>query len=278
MSTVANAMDRNDGTVKRYAVFVYGATAYLLFLAVFLYAIAFIGNFGIAKSLDSPAQVDWKTALAIDVGLLSAFALQHSVMARRGFKRFITRFIPASAERSTYVVASSLALALLFWKWEPLGGTVWRADSWEARMVLYAAYAFGWLLVLVATFAINHFDLFGLRQVWTQLRARPVAPLRFSTPILYRIVRHPLYVGWLFVFWSTPDMTVSHLFFAAMTSAYILIAVRFEEADLMREHPEYSVYRTQVPMLVPRLSGPVRSRHAKPEPLAEARSAAGNGR
>ncbi|HYP14045.1 MAG TPA: hypothetical protein VEQ63_08985 [Bryobacteraceae bacterium] len=262
---------------KRYAVFIYGTAAYLLFLAVFLYAIGFIGNFGVPKSLDSPAQVGWQTALAVDVALLSLFALQHSIMARRGFKRFLTRFIPPSAERSTYVAASSLALALLFWKWEPLGGIVWQVDSWAGRASLYAGYGFGWLLVLVATFAINHFDLFGLRQVWTQLRSRPQAAVRFSTPILYRMVRHPLYLGWLFVFWSTPDMTASHMFFAAMTTAYILVAIRFEEADLIREHPEYSVYRTQVPMLLPRLTGPVRSAGTTPRPAA-ARATAGSGR
>ena len=264
MSTLVNVPNRKEGAMKRYSVFLYGAAAYLLFLAVFLYAIGFIGNFGVPKSLDSPAEVSWEKALAVDLGLLLLFALQHSVMARRGFKRFLTRLIPASAERSTYVVASSLALAFLYWKWEPLGGTVWRVETPAARALLYAAFACGWLLVLAATFAINHFDLFGLRQVWTQLRARRHTAVRVSTPILYRIVRHPLYLGWLFVFWSTSEMTVSHLFFAAMTTAYILVAIRFEEADLMREHPEYSVYRTQVPMLLPRLTGPIRSGGAGP--------------
>jgi protein-S-isoprenylcysteine O-methyltransferase Ste14 len=248
-------MERKDGLMKRIVVFAYGVAAYLGFLGVFLYAIGFIGNFGVPKSLDSRADVSWETALMTDVALLSLFALQHSIMARKGLKRFITRWIPHSAERSTYVVASSCALALLFWKWQPLGGVVWTVDNTTARALLYVAYAFGWTLVLVATFAINHFDLFGLRQVWTQLHGRSQAALRFSMPALYRIVRHPLYVGWLFVFWSTPDMTVSHVFFAAMTTAYILVAIRFEEADLMREHPEYAVYRTRVPMLLPRLSG-----------------------
>jgi methanethiol S-methyltransferase len=278
MSTVDNTSNIKESAVKRYSLFVYGAAAYMLFLAVFLYAIGFIGNFGTPKSLDSPAQVSWKTALAVDVALLSLFALQHSLMARRWFKRFLTRFIPTAAERSTYVVASSLALALMFWKWEPLGGTVWRVEASAARSLLYAMFGFGWLLVLVATFAINHFDLFGLRQVWMQLHARPQLPMRFSTPVLYRIVRHPLYVGWLFVFWSTPDMTVSHLFFAATTTAYILVAIRFEEADLMREHPEYSVYRTRVPMLLPRLSGPVPSSAAKTKTADAFRATSGSGR
>jgi protein-S-isoprenylcysteine O-methyltransferase Ste14 len=240
--------------VYRSVVFAYGAVAYVLFLAVFLYAVGFIGNFGVPKKLDSPPSAPWEVAVLTDLGLLSLFALQHSIMARSFFKRFITRFIPVAAERSTYVLASSLALALVFWKWEPLGGTVWRVDSAAGRVLLYAGYAFGWGLVLVSTFLINHFDLFGLRQVWRQLRGLPEARLRFAAPLLYRIVRHPLYVGWLFAFWSTPDMTVSHVVFALVTTAYIVVAIRFEEADLMKEHPEYAVYRRQVPMLIPRVT------------------------
>jgi protein-S-isoprenylcysteine O-methyltransferase Ste14 len=180
--------------------------------------------------------------------------------------------IPASAERSTYVLASSLALALLFWKWEPLGGQVWQVESPIGQVLLYAGYAFGWALVLFTTFAINHFDLFGLRQVWKELTASPQERLQFVAPLLYRIVRHPLYVGWLFAFWSTPVMTVSHLFFAVMTTAYILVAIRFEEADLMKEHPEYAVYRTQVPMLVPRVTRKVSLPPAKPAGRAKPRA------
>jgi protein-S-isoprenylcysteine O-methyltransferase Ste14 len=243
---------RNNGPVQRFAIFIYGALAYVLFLAVFLYAIGFIGNFAVPKTLDSPAETPWERALAINLGLLSLFALQHSIMARRGFKRLLTRVIPAAAERSTYVLASSLALGYLFWKWQPLGGAVWQIDDPIGRGLLYAGFAIGWALVLVSTFAINHFDLFGLRQVWRHVQGQPQSQLPFATPTLYRLVRHPLYVGWLFVFWSTPDMTITHAFFAAATTAYILIAVRFEEADLMKEHPEYAVYRTRVPMIVPR--------------------------
>ncbi|HET8546821.1 MAG TPA: hypothetical protein VFL57_02405 [Bryobacteraceae bacterium] len=240
--------------MKRISIFLYGAVSYLIFLAVFLYAVGFIGNFAVPKSLDSPGSGSLQTAVLIDVGLLTLFALQHSIMARPAFKRFITRFIPASAERSTYVLASSLALALLFWNWQPLGGTVWNVEHPVARNLLYAGYAFGWALVLITTFVINHFDLFGLRQVWRQLQGRPQARLHFVTPLLYRIVRHPLYVGWFFAFWSTPVMTITHLFFAVMTTAYILVAIRFEEADLLKEHPQYAMYRRQVPMLVPRLT------------------------
>lgn len=237
--------------MKRVLAFAYGAGSYALAMATFVYAMGFIGNFGVPKSMDSPAAGSWQTALLVDFGLLALFAIQHSVMARPAFKRWITRFLPAAVERSTYVLASSLALLLVFWQWRPLGGTVWEAESVLARGVLYGGYASGWLLVLIATFVINHFDLFGLRQVWRHLQGQPQSKLRFVTPLLYRIVRHPLYVGWLCVFWITPTMTVTHLVFAAGTTAYIFIAVKFEERDLMREHPEYAEYRRRVPMMVP---------------------------
>ena len=235
----------------------YGALSYVTFFLTFLYAIGFLGNVVVPKSLDSPATDPWLTALTIDLGLLSLFALQHSVMARQGFKRLLTRIIPAAAERSTYVLASSLALLLLFWQWRPLGGGVWEVQHEVGRAVLYGGFAFGWMLVLVTTFVINHFDLFGLRQTWRAFRGQPQAPLRFVTPVLYRIVRHPLYVGWLFAFWSTPTMTVTHLLFAAVTTAYILVAIQLEERDLMTAHPEYAEYRRQVPMLVPSWPQPV---------------------
>jgi protein-S-isoprenylcysteine O-methyltransferase Ste14 len=153
-------------------------------------------------------------------------------------------------------LASSLALLLLFWQWRPLGGVIWDIENQTGRSLLNAGFAFGWLLVLVTTFLINHFDLFGLRQVWRRLRGQPASDLRFVTPFLYRIVRHPLYVGWLFTFWSAPTMTVTHLLFALVTTAYILVAIRFEERDLMRMHPEYAEYRKQVPMLIPALPRP----------------------
>jgi protein-S-isoprenylcysteine O-methyltransferase Ste14 len=229
----------------------YSTVSYALFLLTFLYAIGFLGNVMVPKSLDSVPTDPWSTALAIDLGVLSLFAIQHSVMARQGFKRFLTRFIPVAAERSTYVLASSLALLFLFWQWRPLGGVVWDVQDETARVVLYGAFAFGWALVLYATFVINHFDLFGLRQAWRAFRGRPQADLRFVTPLLYRLVRHPLYLGWLITFWSTPTMTVTHVLFSAVTTAYILFAIQLEERDLMRAHPEYVEYRRQVPMLVP---------------------------
>jgi methanethiol S-methyltransferase len=239
--------------MNRLNIFVYGTLGYVTFLVTFLYAVGFIGNFAVPKSMDSPADGPWQAALLIDLGLLSLFALQHSVMARPAFKRLLTRIIPAQAERSTYVLASSLALLLLFWKWRPLGGAVWEVQSGLGATLFYAAYAFGWVLVLLATVVINHFDLFGLRQVWLHLQGRPQSTLKFATPMLYRVVRHPLYVGWIIVFWSTPVMTVTHLFFALMTTAYILVAIQLEERDLMAKHPEYIDYRRQVPMIVPGL-------------------------
>lgn len=253
MSTPA-LPQRSTRLPGRLAVFLYGLGAYVIFLVTFLYAVGFIGNFAVPKSLDSPGERSWVDALLINLAVLTIFALQHSVMARPAFKRLITRFIPAAAERSTYVLASSLALLLLFWQWQPLGGTVWTVESSIVRGLLYAGYAFGWALVLITTFAINHFDLFGLRQVWRHVRNQEPAKVQFVAPKLYRIVRHPLYVGWLFAFWCTPTMTVTHLLFAMMTTAYILVAVRFEEADLIKEHPQYASYRKQVPMLLPRMT------------------------
>lgn len=242
--------------------FVYGVGSYMIFLATFLYAIGFVGNFGVPKSMDSAPDGPWGMSLMIDMGLLAIFAVQHSVMARPWFKRRLACFLPAAVERSTYVLASSLALALLFWQWRPLGGTVWVVENEVGQALLYAGFVFGWLLVLMTTFVINHFDLFGLRQVWHHLLDEPQTKLRFVTPWLYRVVRHPLYVGWFFAFWCTPTMTATHLLFAAATTGYILIAIQFEERDLMNEHPEYAEYRRQVPMLVPAL--PPRTAAAQP--------------
>ena len=237
--------------MKRWLIFIYGVASYAVFFATFLYAIGFVGNLFVPKSIDSLPEATLGVALLINAGLLGVFAIQHSVMARPAFKRWWARIIPKEAERSTYVLLSSVALIALFVYWEPMGGVVWRVDAPVARALIYVAFAFGWLLVLASTFLINHFDLFGLRQVWLQLRRRPYTPLPFKTPALYRHVRHPLYMGWFFAFWSTPTMTVAHLVFAIATSAYILIAIRLEERDLLAEHPEYARYRERVPMLVP---------------------------
>jgi protein-S-isoprenylcysteine O-methyltransferase Ste14 len=236
---------------SRISAFVYGVVCYLAFFATFLYAIGFIGNIGVPKSIDSGPHQSFTYALAVNAALLGVFAIQHSLMARQWFKRAWTRIVPSAVERSTYVLFSSLALLLLFWKWEPMGRVVWTVESDAGQMLLYTLYAAGWLTILVSTFLINHFDLFGLRQVWLYLRGIPHTPLRFRTPGLYRIVRHPLYVGWLLVFWSAPLMTVAHLVFAIATTAYILIAIQLEERDLGRSHPEYAEYRSRVPMLLP---------------------------
>jgi protein-S-isoprenylcysteine O-methyltransferase Ste14 len=251
----------------RWLTLAYGAVSYVSFLLTFLYAIGFVGNLGVPKSLDSPATDPWPTALAINLALLSLFALQHSVMARQRFKRSLTRIVPAAVERSTYVLASSLALLLLFWQWRPLGGVVWEVRHEVGRAVLYGGFVFGWVLVLVATLVINHFDLFGLRQTWRAFQRQSQAPVAFATPWLYRVVRHPLYLGWFFAFWSTPTMTVTHLLFAVATTAYILIAIQLEERDLIRAHPEYAAYRARVPMLVPAWPRPI----AASEPVRPAR-------
>ena len=237
---------------KRISIFLYGVISYAVFFATFLYAIGFIGNFGVPRTLDGVPAESFDIALMVDLGLLGLFALQHSIMARPVFKRWLTRFVPVSAERSTYVLASSLALIALFYWWQPLGGVIWNVTDTYARGAIWAAYAFGWLLVLVTTFLINHFDLFGLRQVWLQLRGRPYTDIGFRTPWLYRHVRHPLYVGWFFAFWATPTMTLTHLLFAVMTTAYILIAIRFEERDLIAHLGQaYRDYKERVPMLIP---------------------------
>jgi methanethiol S-methyltransferase len=237
--------------IKRLSIFVYGLLSYAVFFATFLYAIGFVGNLWVPKSMDSAPAVPFTTALLIDLALLGVFAIQHSVMARPAFKRWWTRIVPESAERSTYTLLSSLALILLFAYWQPLGGVVWNVTAPLGKAALYAAFAFGWGLVLVSTFLINHFDLFGLRQVWLQLLNKPYRPLQFGTPLFYRYVRHPLYVGWFFAFWATPTMTLTHLVFAIATTAYILIAIQLEERDLVDSHPEYEEYRRNVPMLVP---------------------------
>jgi methanethiol S-methyltransferase len=240
--------------LRRITAFSYGVVCYLVFFATFLYAVGFLGNFAVPKSIDSGPQVSLLYALAINAALLAVFALQHSVMARQWFKDAWTRIVPTAVERSTYVLFSSLALLLLFWKWQPMGGVVWSVENLYGWMALEALFGFGWVTVLVSTFLINHFDLFGLRQVWLYLQGRRYQPLGFRTPGLYRYVRHPLYVGWLLVFWSAPVMTVAHLVFAIATTAYILIAIQFEERDLTRFHGEYAEYRRSVPMLVPNVS------------------------
>ena len=237
--------------MKRWLIFLYGVACYAIAFCTLLYSIGFVGNLLVPKSIDSVPQVSLGLALLIDGVVLALFAIQHSVMARPAFKRWWTRIVPKAAERSTYILFSAIALIVMFVFWEPLGGGVWDVQSAIGRDVLYGGFALGWFLVFLSTFLINHFDLFGLRQIWLQLRRKPYKPLPFKTPMLYRIVRHPLYVGLLLAFWSTPTMTLTHLVFAIATTAYILIGIQLEENDLLAELPEYAQYRKRVPMLVP---------------------------
>lgn len=237
---------------KRLLFFVYGVAAYLVFLATFLYAIAFVGGFAVPRRLDGPLEGSLVEALVVDTLLLTIFAVQHSVMARRWFKEWWTTFVPWTIERSTYVLCASLALILLFWQWRPIGVPIWTIEHPLARAVLWSLFAGGWLTVLVTTFLINHFDLFGLRQVWLPLVGRAYTPVSFRTPLPYRYMRHPLYFGFLLAFWMTPTMTLAHLVFAVATTAYILVAIQFEERDLVAAHGDaYERYRRVVPMIWP---------------------------
>ena len=237
---------------KRVMFFVYGVVSYLVFLATFLYAIAFVGGFAVPTQLDGAAVAPIATSLAINCLLLTVFAVQHSVMARRWFKERWTRIVSPTIERSTYVLFASLALILVFSAWRPLGIQIWSIGNPVARTAIWTLFASGWATVLTVTFLINHFDLFGLRQVWLSLIGKPYTQIAFRTPLPYRYVRHPLYFGFILAFWMTPNMTLAHFVFAAATTAYILLAIQFEERDLLHEHgAAYAQYRRNVPMIVP---------------------------
>ena len=233
-------------------VLAYGVACYAVFFVTFLYAVGFVGDVAVPQSVDSALVDALPGALTADVVLLGLFALQHSGMARRGFKRRITRWLPRAIERSTYVLMSSLVLILLFRQWRALPGVVWQVRTPWAVWLLYALFAGGWLMVLTATFAINHFDLFGLRQVWLRACGRDYTPLEFTMRAYYRLVRHPLMLGFIIAFWATPRMTFGHLLFATAGTGYILIALQLEERDLVTCHGDaYRDYQRRVPMLCP---------------------------
>ncbi len=238
---------------KRILTLGYGVLAYLLFFGVFNYAIMFIGNIMVAPSLDSIGDSDLSLALLINIGLLTAFALQHSIMARPAFKRAWTKIIPEPAERSTYVLASTLMLGGIVYFWQPLGGVLWQVTHPVAIGILYGLFAIGWGILFLASFQINHFDLFGLRQVWLYFRGKPYTQLEFKTPWLYRHMRHPLYVGLMIGLWAAPTMTIAHLAFALLCTAYIFVGTRLEEKDLENALPEYRQYKQEVPMFMPKI-------------------------
>jgi len=257
--------------MSRFAGLVFGVVVYAFFLATFLYTIGFVAGVPGLKTIDSGAAGDPWLALGIDVVLLGLFAVQHSVMARRGFKRWWTRIVPAPLERSSFVLAASLAVALLIWQWRPLPEPVWVVDGRTAAALLTGLAGLGWAMVLIATFLINHFELFGLQQVFENWRGRRFEPPAFRTPALYKLVRHPIYLGFILAFWATPRMSQGHLLFALATTGYILIGIFFEERDLIaRFGDEYRRYRRQVPMLLPRLwLGPVARDDERPPSPAE---------
>lgn len=240
--------------LRRVTALAYGAIVYLFFLAVLVYTIGFLANLWVPRGIDQGHTGPIGVAVLVDAGLLALFAVQHTVMARPAFKRRWTRLVPQAAERSTFVLAASLVLALLLWQWRPLPATVWSVESEPGRAALYALYALGWIVVVGSTFLIDHFELFGLRQVLARARERAHRPTGFRQPFVYRLVRHPIMVGFLIAFWATPDLSAGRLLFATLGTGYILVGVRFEEHDLRDHFGEvYARYEATVPRFVPRL-------------------------
>jgi protein-S-isoprenylcysteine O-methyltransferase Ste14 len=236
----------------RITAFIYGAATYLLMFVTFLYLFAFLANLWVPKGVDDGAVAPFALALAINIGLIILFGVQHSVMARPGFKKWWTRIVPKPIERSTYVLISTLLFILLFWAWQPMTAIVWNVSAPWAQAAVWSMFVLGIVLLFASTFVINHFDLFGLRQIWLNLTEKPYSYLKFKVTFFYKFVRHPLYVGWFMIFWATPQMTIGHLLLALGMSAYILIAIRYEERDLVKFHGEtYREYQRKVPMLIP---------------------------
>ena len=246
-------LEASSSALGRVLAFIYGLLCYLVFFVTFLYAIGFVGNLLVPKSIDSGAAAPVEQALIINVLLLGVFAVQHSLMARPFFKRWWTKLVPRAVERSTYVLFASSALLLLYWQWRPIPQTVWAIESEIGRALVYGLFFIGWGIVFLGTFMINHFDLFGLRQVYLYINSKDYKELGFRTPFFYRFLRHPIMLGFIIAFWSAPTMTLGHLLFAAATTAYILIAIQLEEHDLTRHFGEpYREYRQRTPMLIPR--------------------------
>jgi protein-S-isoprenylcysteine O-methyltransferase Ste14 len=246
------AVVRKGNIIGRLIAFVYGLAAYALFLVTILYAIGFVGNLVVPKTIDSGDVVPLTEAIIVDMLLLAVFSIQHSVMARKQFKQWWTQFVPKSVERSTYVLVSSVALILLLWQWRPMPAVVWQIDNPQLAMVVIGLSHLGWLILFISTFLVNHFELFGLHQVTNNFSGRPMPVPRFRTPLFYKIVRHPLYLGFIIAFWATPTMTVGHLLFAAGTTAYIFVGILLEERDLIELFgDEYRRYRKRVSMLIP---------------------------
>jgi methanethiol S-methyltransferase len=251
-NTQAISRSVRANTAGRLIAFLYGVASYLIFFVTFLYAVGFVSGFVVPKAVDTGAVVPAAEALIVNLVLMSLFAVQHSVMARRQFKQWWTQYVPTSVERSTYVLFASLALLVLFWQWRPMPTVVWQVGDPHVATAVTVLACVGWLIVLTSTFLINHFELFGLHQVANNLARRPMPAPRFVTPLFYGFVRHPIYLGFIIAFWAAPTMTVGHLLFAAVTTVYIVVGIQLEERDLIEMFgDEYRRYRGRVSMLVP---------------------------